>query len=208
MRIGVQINFQTISSFFYLLRTVLFILFLPLVVLSGARYLTSPGFTFFCWGFALGDLCGTYQLFPVFSLVVVVVCFWFHDFSLSLLQKAQVLCLKPKIGKYLLIRLKNLHFPGLWVWAQRVTVVFRQFLCEEWLWISFLFFCRPYLDVWPFDLGENTVSRHDTSALTIGRLWKPHRRVPRLPESPLMNQTACDAPVVAFWHLAGKSFSC
>lgn len=46
-----------------------------------------------------------------------------------------------------------------------------------------------------------------TDALALGMLRKPTDRVLRLPGSPLMNQAAQDAPVVAFRHLAGKSFS-
>lgn len=52
MRVELQIYFQAVSSFLCLLRTILFILLLPLVQVSWASYLTSPGFAVFIW-----DVC-------------------------------------------------------------------------------------------------------------------------------------------------------
>lgn len=58
------------------------------------------------------------------------------------------------------------------------------------VWSFFSFFLRLYLDVWLFDLGREYCVLTHTSALTLGMFWKPTGGVLRLPESPLMNQTA------------------
>lgn len=65
---GLQIYFQAVSSFLCSLRTILFILVLPLVV-SWASYLTSLDCFFFIWIFGLPDLCGAFQLLTIFLIL-------------------------------------------------------------------------------------------------------------------------------------------
>lgn len=86
----------------------------------------------------------------------------FQDFSPLLWPKAQGLCLKHKIGKYSLIKLKNLHFPHsrpLRLGSESYSY-FQAIFVLRVGWVSFLFFCGPYWTYGHLISVENTVSWH------------------------------------------------